>query len=132
MDYNNHDPGIKYILHNFEKFNNTKILLGGRVTGFNVTNHEISFLVPVKPWYMIVKVPSDEELPQVGDHVEIYGLLDGRTHVTAERILVSSNWENNLIYYRSYLAIPFVLFIFFRIWRFNIKKFMFERRVKDA
>ena len=132
MEYNNNDPGIRYILENFDKFNNTKIFFGGRITEVNVTNHEISFPVPVRPWLMNVKIPNSEELPQEGDLVEIYGVLDGRSHVTAEKILVSENWEYNLIFYRSYLAIPFVLFIFFRTWRFNIKKFRFERRIKNA
>jgi hypothetical protein len=132
MEYNNNDPSIKYILQNFDKFNNTKIFFSGNIEDINTTNHEIKILVPIRPWFIMVKIPNNEELPQKGDKIEVYGVLDGRTHVTAERILVSKSWEYNLIFYRSYLAIPFVLFLFFRTWRINIKKFRFERRKKDA
>ena len=132
IEYDNKDPGIKYILQHFDKFYNTKIFLGGRVIDVNVTNHEISIHAPVRPWLINIKVPSGEELPQKGDVVEAYGVLDGRGHVTAEKILAYTELEHYLVYVRSIPAIPFVLILFFRTWRFNIKKFRFERRIKDA
>lgn len=132
LEYNNNDPGIKYILQNFDNFNNTKIFFGGKIIEVNETNHEISILAPVRPWLIKVKLPNSEELPQKGDIVEIYGVLDGKGHVTAEKILVTKQWEYDLIIIRSLPAIPFALFLFFRTWRFNRKKFRFERRTKDA
>ena len=132
LEYNNNDPGLKYILQNFEKFNNTNIFFGGKIEEVNITCHEISILTPVRPWYMRVKLPNDIELPEKGDYLEVYGLLDGKSHVTAEKILVIKPWESYLIVIRSIPAIPFALFLFFRTWRFNMKKFRFELRKKDA
>lgn len=128
VDYNNHDPGIEYILQNFDSFNNTKISFDGIVSEVDKINREISIPAPERPWLIWVVVPSDEELPEEGDVVEVYGVLDGDGHVTAERVLSSKQWESDLIIYRSLPAIPFALYLFFRAWRFDVKRFRFTRR----
>ncbi len=132
LDYTNHDPGIKYILQNYDAFYNTKITFDGIVSEVDEINHEISIPAPERPWLIWVKIPNDEELPEKGDIVEVYGVLDGEGHVTAVRTLASKQWEIDLIYFRSLPAIPFAFLLFFRAWRFNLKRFMFIRRKRDA
>ena len=128
LEYTNHNPSLKYILQNFDAFNNTKIYFDGYISEVNETRHTISIGVPVNPWLLEVKLPITENIPQNGDFVEIYGVLDESGYVTAEKILASKQWEINLIYIRSLPAIPFALFLFFRTWRFNKEKFKFVRR----
>jgi len=46
--------------------------------------------------------------------------------VKAEKVFVIKKLEYSLIFIRSLPAIPFVLYLFFKKWRFNFKKFIFE------
>jgi len=128
LEYNHHNPSLKYILQNFDTFNNTKIYFDGYVSEVDETHHTISIGVPVQPWLLEVKIPITENIPQKGDFVEIYGTLNTKDYVTAEKILVSKSWQKDLIYISSLPAIPLVLYLFFRTWRLNIKKMRFERR----
>ncbi len=132
LDYNNHDPSIEHIHQNFNTFFNTKIFLSGSVVDINDSKYEISIQAPEGSWLIKVKIPNSEELPEKGDIIEIYGILDGEDHVTAEKIMVIKQWEYNLIIIRSLPAIPFTLYLFFKTWRFNRRKYWFERRNKDA
>ena len=133
LEYNNYDPGIEYILENFETYNNTKISFTGVIEEVNTTNHQITISIPKSPYYSIeIKTDTMEDNIQKGDIVEILGVLDGKYHVTAEKILISQRWKHDLIYIRSLPAIPFTLYLFFRTWQFNKKTFKFERRTKNA
>jgi len=69
---------------------------------------------------------------QPGDTVEVYGTLSNGTHMTADTLLISEQWKDDLIYIRSLPAIPFALYLFFRTYRFNPTKRWFERRQKHA
>ena len=132
IEYNNYDPGIEYIFENFETFNNTKISFSGVIEEVNTTSHQITISIPKPPYLIKIKIDTIEDNMQKGDIIEILGVLDGKYHVTAEKILVSQRWKNDLIIIRSLPAIPFALYLFFRKWRFNKKTFRFERRTKDA
>lgn len=132
LEYNNYDPSIDYILDNFETYNNTKISFSGVIEEVNTTNHQITISIPRAPYLMEIKIDTIEDTMQKGDIVEILGVLDGKYHVTAEKILVIQQWKYDLIIIRSLPAIPFALYLFFRTWQFNKKTFRFERRTKDA
>jgi len=132
LEYNNYDPGIEYIFENFETYNNTKISFSGVIEEVNTTNQQITISIPRAPYLMEIKTDTIEDTMQKGDIVEILGVLDGKYHVTAEKILVIQQWKYDLIIIRSLPAIPFALYLFFRKWQFNKKTFRFERRNKDA
>jgi len=132
LEYNNYDPGIEYIFENFETYNNTKISFSGVIEEVNTTNQQITISIPRAPYLMEIKTDTIEDTMQKGDIVEILGVLDGKYHVTAEKILVIQQWKYDLIIIRSLPAIPFALYLFFRKWQFNKKTFRFERRTKDA
>jgi hypothetical protein len=128
LEYNNHTYGLKYILQHFDSFNNTKISFDGYVITADESNHTIILQTAVHPWFIWVKIPHSQKLPQKEDFIEIYGTLTTREHVTAEKIYVTAPWQKNLIYLRSLPAIPFGIFLFYKTWMFNRKKIRFERR----
>lgn len=67
-----------------------------------------------------------------GDTIEVYGTLFDGTHMTADKLLISEKWKDDLIYIRSLPAIPFALYLFFRTYRFNPRSCWFERRKNHA
>ena len=133
LEHDNKDPDMDYILENFENYNNTMVSFGGKVEVLDESGQEVTVRLSEPPYLSINAGTEDiKEKLQDGDIVEILGILDGKNHVTAEAVLVSEQWKNDLIYIRSIPAIPFALYIFFRRWKFNRKTFRFERRVRDA
>jgi len=132
IEYNNYDPDIEYIFENFETYNNTKISFSGVIEEVNTTNQQITISIPRTPYIIEIKADTIKDTMQKGNFVEILGILDGKCHVSAEKILVIERWKSDLIIIRSLPAIPFALYLFFRTWRFNKKTFRFERRNKDA
>ena len=132
IEYNNYDPDIEYIFENFETYNNTKISFSGVIEEVNTTNQQITISIPRTPYVIEIKTDTIKDTMQKGNFVEILGILDGKYHVSAEKILVIERWKSDLIIIRSLPAMPFALYLFFRTWRFNKKTFRFERRNKDA
>lgn len=132
LEYNNYDPSIEYILENFETYNNTKISFSGVVEKVNGTNQQITISIPRTPYLIEIKTDTIEDNMQKGNIVEILGVLDGKYHVNAEKILVIERWKSDLVIIRSLPAIPFALYLFFRTWQFNKKTLRFERRDRDA
>lgn len=132
IDHDKHDPSIDYKLENFEKFNNTEIKLGGKIKEINLSKKIIIINIGEPP-YIDIEIDTEKINfeGKVGDIVEVLGVLDSPKHVTAKKILVIPDWKNTLIYVRSLPAIPFALYLFFRAWKFNKKKFRFERREKQ-
>lgn len=132
IEYNNHDPSIRYILENFESYNNTRISFSGVIEEVNETNQHIAISIRQAPFVIEIKKDIIKEAMQKGNLVEILGILDGKYHVNAEKILVIERWKSDLVIIRSLPAIPFALYLFFRTWRFNKKTLRFERRDRDA
>jgi len=132
LEYNNYDPSIEHILENFENYNNTKISFSGVIEEVNETNQQVTISIPRTPYVMEIKTDNIADTMQKGNIVEILGVLDGKYHVNAEKILVIEQWKSDLVIIRSLPAIPFALYLFFRTWQFNKKTFRFERRNKDA
>ena len=67
---------------------------------------------------------------KIGDKIEIFGTINNKNHISAEKVLITPRWKYDLIFIRSLPAIPFALFLFFRTWKFNRSSFRFERRKK--
>ena len=82
----------------------------------------------------IIHVNTTEQLTgaQPGDTVEVYGTFTGKNQMTADTLLITEQWKNDLIYLRSLPAIPFALYLFFRAYRFNTTTYRFERRQKHG
>lgn len=133
IDHNNYDPDTQYIFDNFEQFNMTKVTLGGEVKNVDRTNNTL-LIELTQPQKHLILLSTTENIntTEQGDIVELYGILTSKNSMTAEKILISERWKYDLIFIRSLPAIPFVLYLFFRTWRFNRKTYRFERRKKDA
>ena len=121
-EHNEKDPDMEYILQHYEEFIGKEVYFTGKVKEINGTKVKIKLM---EPPYKCINVAMEGNF-KVGDVVEILGILDGKEHVIAKKILVMKEWKYKLIFIRSLPAIPFVLYLFFREWRFNFKKFKFE------
>lgn len=133
LDHNNHDPEPRYIIDHYQQFRYTKIAMVGEVQKINTTNNTLLLQVS---WSRgdIMWVTTTEPLQTIhpGDTVEAYGLLSDGTHMTADTLLITQQWKDDLIYLRSLPAIPFALYLFFRAYHFNPTTRCFERRQKHA
>ena len=133
LDHNNHDPDNQYIVDHWEEFTTTKVVLDAVVHDVDTTNNTL--LIEISPYPQgVIQVNTTKPLTnaQPGDSVEIYGTFTGKNQMTAETLIITEQWKNNLIYLRSLPAIPFVLFLFFRTYRFNRDTYRFERRQKHG
>jgi hypothetical protein len=133
LDHNNHDPGAWYIIDHFEQFNRTKVVLSGEVKNVDKTNNTLLVQVYPSPEALIL-VSTTENVSTIhqGDIVEMYGLFTSRNNMTAEKLLITEKWKDDLIYLRSLPAIPFALYLFFRTYWFNPDTRRFERRKNHA
>jgi len=65
----------------------------------------------------------------VGDRVDLLGVLGPNNTVSSvQKIYVNENWKSNFIILRSFLVLIFMIFIFYRYWSIDFKKFVFRRR----
>lgn len=133
LDHNNHDPDTQYILDHFQHFNNTKVTLDGVVQHVDRTNQSLLIELRQPPQHLVlIHTTKNISTTQPGDIIEVYGTLTSRTEMTAEKLLIFEHWKDTLIYLRSLPAIPFVLYLFFRTYRFNLTTYCFERRQKHS
>lgn len=134
FEFNTHDyPDSGYIFKNYQMFNNTEITLKAKVREIDITNQTIMANIGDPP-YSLIEIQSDIIEPglQHGDIIFVIGILTGNKTVTADRIFVQDPWNDYYIFLISIPAIPFILYLFFRTWRFDRKNFTFERRKKNA
>jgi len=91
----------------------------------------IGFIILIEhgPKSKIIKVLSDLDVDD-GDRVEILGVLQ-KGEITPENIIVYKKWSYYSIFIRSAIAIPIVVYVFFKYWTFDFRKMKFKRR-KDA
>jgi hypothetical protein len=131
--YNHYPDDDRYILENYEKYIGRKVALTGEVTAIDIKNRTLLVQIAQSP-EDIIQASTTESLHtlQPGDSVTLYGFLTNRTHMTSEIVLKNEDWNITLLYLRSLPAIPFALFLFFRTYRFSLKKFCFERRDHHA
>lgn len=74
-----------------------------------------------------IEVLSASEV-DVGDRVEVLGVMEDADTVDAEEVMVYEGWSYNLIFIRSAFAIPILILVFFRYWSFSLREFRFRRR----
>lgn len=63
-----------------------------------------------------------------GDKLAVVGILDRDYRVTSSRILATPQWSYLLLLIRSFLAFFFLIYIFNRYWKFDLKNREFIRR----
>jgi len=124
-DYSNYN----YLFENFDRFNNTEITFKATIREIDQTNQTILVNVLDYPHTTVkVKTRSIDNQFHEDDMVFVVGILKGENTVFAEKILIRGLWDDPIIFISSIPAVPFVLYLFFRTWRFNWKTLMFEWR----
>ncbi len=126
IEHDDRDPYMAYIIENSERFRGKEIDFVGRVVSLNASSVRLRLM---EPPYSIINVGGEilNNSLHKGDVVEVLGIYEV-DNVTAEKTFVIKSFEYRLIFFRSLPAIPFVAYLFFKKWKFNFKKFMFEER----
>lgn len=128
-DYSNSN----YLFENPQRFNNSEITFRAKIIEMDPTNQTILVAVEEYPHTVVeIKTLTGDFQFQKDDVIFVIGILKGEKTVSAEKILVKGPGADILIYILSIPAIPFVLYLFFRTWRFDRKTLTFEWRRKDA
>ena len=132
LERENIEPNIVDMIKNYNNYKNSSILVSGEILKINISE-KIMIIRPGNSPNSEIEIDFDKIniKAEKGDIAEIYGIYDGKYHITAKKINISPRWKYDLIYIRSIPAIPFVIYLFFRKWRFNFKKLIFERREKN-
>lgn len=104
---------------------NNLTAFSGEVTSINDDYFVLKYYYQKKNQHINVKSTTKVSL---GDAVQVQGYIISPNTIQADRIVVSNSWDNSFIYYRSIFGLLVLLIIFFRYWRFNLKKFIFVRR----
>ncbi|AGK60093.1 hypothetical protein Asulf_00057 [Archaeoglobus sulfaticallidus PM70-1] len=113
-------PGNEDIIEGFEgKVSIYGVVINKSYDGFYI-------LIEHGPKNKAVKVLSDLDVEN-GDRVEVLGLLQ-KDEIIPEKIIVYKKWSYYSIFIRSVIAIPIVVFIFFKYWRFDFRQKRFRRR----
>ena len=133
------DPQIKkyrQIFEHPETYNNTEISFQAEILALDRINQTLRVFIQEQPYtYPQVQINTGNiniQNLKKGDLIDIIAILHGKNHMTATKLWLNEPWKENLIYLRSLPAIPFVLYLFFRTWKFNITTWRFERRKKHA
>jgi len=139
QEYDKNDPQIKkykQLFKNSENYNNTEISFVAEIITVNKTDHTLRVFIQEEPYnYPSVEINAgdfDIQNLKKGDLIDIIGILHGKNQMTATKIWLNEPWKTDLIYLQSLLAIPFILYLFFRTWKFNTKAWRFERRKINA
>lgn len=126
--YLNHElheeyPGNEEVIKGVEGL----VSISGQVSG--IFPGSFYLLVKHGSESIIIGALSGVEVSE-GDMVEVLGTLrDGG--IIPDKIIVQENWAYRSIFLRSILAVPIVLYLFFRSWTFDFRKMGFRRR-EDA
>ena len=139
LEYDAHNPQIKEYEQFFETptlFNNTELSFSAEVLAVDSMNHTMQVSLQVKPYASPPVALSagdfDVHVLKKGDRIDGSGVFHGDGSITATRLWVIGPWETAMVYVRSLLAVPFVVFLFFRTWEWKSSVWRFERRKRHA
>ena len=126
-------PNGTYLFEHSEQFQDAEICFRAIIYEINRSNQTIlaSLIDYPHSSVMILAQSVDPHLKE-GDTIFVIGILTGKRTASANKILVKGLQDDDIIFISSIPAIPFVLYLFFRTWRFNIKTLSFERRQRHA
>jgi hypothetical protein len=139
QNYERNDPQIKkytQIFEHPENYDNTKISFKAEILAIDWINQTLRVFIQEKPYtypqvYLNTGTINTKNL-QKGDLIDVIAILHGTNNITATNLWLNEPWKENLIYIRSLPAIPFVIYLFLRTWKFNTQTWRFERRKKNA
>jgi hypothetical protein len=134
LEFNKNDyPDSGFLFENYQMFNNTEITFEASIREINTTDQTIQAVIGDPPYFVVeIQTKTLESQFKKEDVIFVVGILTGNRSATAEKIFVREQWNGYVIALSSIPAIPFVLYLFFRTWRFNRKTVTFERRDDHA
>jgi hypothetical protein len=139
QNYEKNDPYIQRLTQIFahpEYYNNTEISFKAEILSIDTINHTLRAFIQERPYTypQIIINTKNLQTPtlQKGNLIDVITIYHGKNTFTATKLWLNEPWKENLIYLRSLPAVPFVLYLFFRTWRFNSVNWRFERRKKNA
>jgi hypothetical protein len=139
QEYSANNPQIKkyeQVFGSIANSNNTVITFRAQIRSVNQSNHTVRVSIEEEPYNypQILIYTGNLELRGLtkGVLIDVIGTVQGKNQVTVTKVWVDEPWLENLIYLRSLPAIPFVLFLFIRTWKFDVTTRRFQRRRKDA
>ncbi|MFX1536651.1 MAG: hypothetical protein ACFFDI_20735 [Promethearchaeota archaeon] len=117
-----------YVLSHKSVFDTKEVVLNGIVESSG--NKEFILLVGSNNVPVIVFVPLEAETPDSGDTVTVKGIFNASVPIslTSTQIEARHPFMNLVFYLRSIVALPPLVWIFFRRWRFDFQTFSFKRR----
>ena len=124
--YNYHEDNLKYLstaaVQSYYPEGST-IFVSGTATkinkdGFNLLDNSGSVE------YRIISGKH----PEPGDNVQLIGVLGPSYTIKSTRAMVETSQGYGFILFRSALALIVFIFIFFRYWKFNFRRFELTRR----
>ncbi len=119
-------PGVKQITANYTRYIYSEVYVGGEVTALNDNGFELSTWHDGKD--TAFKVDHNSTKIEIGDRVSIIGNLEPNYILTPNELLVSRKWDYYLVFIRSILALPILLYLFHKNWQLDSKQKLFRRR----
>ncbi|MFX1255494.1 MAG: hypothetical protein ACFFCZ_28080 [Promethearchaeota archaeon] len=117
-----------YILSHESVFDSKEVVLNGIVGSSG--NNEFILLAGSNNIPVIVFVPLEVETPDSGYTVTVKGIFNASAPVSLRGTQIEARHPlmNFVFYLRSIIALPPLVWIFFRRWRFDFQTFSFKRR----
>ena len=125
-EYHREYPSLKDIVANYEKYIGETISISGEVVGVHSATFQLLEREDGENTIFVV-LPNSNIDVGVGDKVEVLGTLGPDYQISAEKMIVSKRWKHEFAYIRSFIALIFLIFVFMRNWKFNIKRMEFVR-----
>lgn len=126
-EYHREYPSVKNIVANYEKYIGETTSISGEVVGVHSTTFQLLEKCDDKNTIFVV-LPNTHVDVDIGDKVEVLGILKTDYQISTERIIVSKRWKHDFIYIRSFIALIFLIFVFMRNWKFDLMHIEFVRR----
>jgi len=126
-EYHREYPSAKDIVFNYSKYIGETASISGDVVGVHSTTFQLLEKCDGKNTIFTV-LPDSHVDVDIGDKVEILGILGPDYQISAEKIIVSKKWKHEFVYVRSFIALILLIFVFMRNWKFNPTHLKFVRR----
>ena len=125
-EYHREYPSVKSIATEYSKYTGETASISGEVVGVHSATFQLLEREDGENTIFVV-LPNSNVDVDIGDKVEVLGILGPDYQISAEKMIVSKRWKHEFVYIRSFIALIFLIFVFMRNWKFNIKRMEFVR-----
>ena len=118
-------PSLKMIMLDPESYDGTVVSEGGEVTKANTSSFVITSMDKDLRFNFVIN--SNEEV-HVGDSVEVLGIFHSPNMILPDKMIITRAFSQKMVYVRSLLGLLILAIVFFRSWKFDLKRFVFMSR----